>query len=79
MDKEDQNSNIAVVNFAFDNPQVISKMKDRGAAIQCESWDAVKKIESKLTKKLQTNQKFLDQCQRPVSCFITMMYEFGKD
>lgn len=39
----------------------------------------MKKIENKITKKLKTKPKFLDQCQRPVSCFITMEWEMGKD
>ena len=60
--KHDQNCNIAFINFAFNNPEVIMKMRERGVAIQGESWDEVKMIESKLTEKMRTNQKFLDNC-----------------
>jgi len=60
--KHDQNCDIAFINFAFNNPEVIMKMRERGAAIQGEQWDAVKKIESKLTTKMQTDPKFLDKC-----------------
>lgn len=54
-------------------------MRDRGQAIKSESWKDVKKIESKLTNRIQNDQAFLDKLQRPCSVFVSMEWEQGKD
>ena len=39
-----------MVNFAFNNPEVISAMRKRGDAIKAEDWETVDKIERNALK-----------------------------
>ena len=41
--EEDIVINIALVNFAFNNPEIIKNMRLRGDAIKSENWNELKK------------------------------------
>ena len=43
IDEKDIVINVALVNFAFNNPEIIKNMRYRGYAIKSESWNEVKK------------------------------------
>lgn len=73
----DEDVEIAIVTFAFDNAEIIRGLRQRGKAIRQEDWDLLEKTNDRLTKRLEC-QDCLDKMQRPVAVFLTMQTEDGK-
>lgn len=72
---------IAMINFAYNNSNIISQLKQRGSLIKAEQWDELQKMNQKMTDQFRTgpnSEKLIDSVQRPVTCFITFEYEEGK-
>lgn len=68
---------IAQISFAYENGDIIEKLKYRGDYIAKEEYKKVKEINEELYQKVAKNDKFLDKCQTPCSVFVTFMDEEG--
>jgi hypothetical protein len=77
MEGEDDDIQIAVVTFAFDNAEIIRGLQNRGRAIRKEDWDLLEKLNDRMTERLEC-QDCLDKMQRPVAVFLTLQTEEGK-
>lgn len=62
---------IAILTFAFDNPQVIDWLKQRGNAIKTENWSNYHKVNTKISMALKNDRNLLDKLQTPCSVFAT--------
>lgn len=40
---------IAMINFAYNNTDVINQLKQRGSLIKAEEWDKLKKLNQQMT------------------------------
>lgn len=69
---------IAIVTFAFDNAEMIKRLRKRGKAIRKEKWELLDKINNRISDRLEC-QECLDKMQRPVAVFLTMETEEGKN
>lgn len=65
---------IALINFAFDNSQLINLLRERGNAIKFEKFDEMRRINKVIDDIKSTN---LDKLIRPVSAFLTFENEEG--
>jgi len=63
---------IGMINFAFDNAEIIYGLKKRGQAIMNEEWRELAIVNDNLTKRLNNNQDLMDKLQTPVVCFLTL-------
>lgn len=71
---------VAMIAFAYNNPNIIDQLKQRGRCINDENWDELRKVNQKMTAQFRINSNnVIDQVQRPVSCFMTFEYEEGKE
>ena len=68
---------IAVLTFAYDNPKIISWLKQRGNAIKNENWEELHKINNKIRLALKNDRNLLDKLQTPCSVFVTFQTEEG--
>jgi hypothetical protein len=66
--------NIALINFAFDNGELINLLKDRGNAIKFEKFDLMRELNKRIEDMKSEN---LDKFIRPVSAFLTFENEEG--
>lgn len=65
---------IAATTFAFENGQLIKLLRKRGAAIQGDKFDYMRKLDEQIND-LKNNQ--FDKLCRPVSVFMTLETEEG--
>lgn len=67
---------VAVVNFAFNNAELINLLKQRGAAISSDQFDKMREVDAKIND--LKNQPGEDtNLTRPVSVFMTFQQEEG--
>ena len=65
---------IAATSFAFENAELITMLKKRGAAITADKFDEMRKIDAQINDYKNAN---LDKCTRPCSVFMTFENEEG--
>jgi hypothetical protein len=65
---------IAATTFAFENGQLIKLLRKRGAAIQGDKFDYMRKLDAQINE-LKNSQ--FDKLIRPVSVFMTLETEEG--
>ena len=65
---------IAATSFAFENAELITMLKKRGAAITADKFDEMRKIDAQINDYKNAN---LDKCTRPCSVFMTFESEEG--
>lgn len=74
MNKPIQKINVAFVNLAYDNSQVINLLKERGTFIKTEKWDKMREVEKKIDHIRKTE---MHKLQRPCSVFMCFANEEG--
>jgi len=72
-----QDFRVADLVFSYNNHELISLLKDRGAAIIKHDWKEVENVHSKITAKLKEKDT-LYEWTRPTTAFITFEEEEGK-
>ena len=66
-DNEDTQIKIAAIFFAYDNPELLQALKDRGQKLSNGRFKQNKKIEDSIREKIEANK---DKYIRPVTAFI---------
>jgi len=51
---KDEDIKVAIVTCAFDNPEIIHGLKERGKAIKNEDWEELDRINNKMTDMLHS-------------------------
>lgn len=67
---------IAACNFAFNNAQLINMLKARGAAINSDNFDEMRRIDQQIND-LKNGEGEKENLTRPVSVFMTFQKEEG--
>lgn len=82
---DNEEINIVMCNFVYNNDALIKKLQERGTLIKetedAESWkkveDASKEIDEMIEKDNEIDEKSKEKMMRPTACFITFETEEG--
>lgn len=68
---------IAQITFAYDNHELITRLKERGTYIKTEKWKKVKEINKQIGAIIR-DPYLLNKFQKPVSVFASFESEEGR-
>lgn len=75
-DNEDTQIKIGAIFFAYDNPDLLEALKDRGQKLSNGRFKQNKKIEERIREKIEDNK---EQYIRPVTAFIMFESQEGQE